>query len=588
MLSVSVVTGTYNRLPLLKQMVASVRASIMPRLSYEIIVVDGGSEDGTIAWCKMQRDIVLIEQKRLVGAIKAFAAGFDVARGQYVVIGNDDLVFNNLSITRALSFMEDNPTVGIGLFYTNRGNRFGYMHVAQMPAHYPGGTPTSVPYGGICIIPKFLGDRLDWWFVPGAHTYGGDNALCARALEAGWRVEGIPDASVYEAELMDELKEINNPPRNDSHPDTQAYLRLFPNGPCVRYDNPPPEYPEGWHRPVRSLHAPIFESGHRIQHQQKRALTTAMARLGQCVEVDYAEVGADEILRVAEAWKPDLAVLQLHYAQPFTVWHARKLREILPASKIVVWNGDVYDRSNDDTYIDLLRSVDLIGVVNATARDNYRAKGIRAEYWQVPYEADGVGHDPLPDTPAYDILFMGNGYSVERIEFAKFLREVGQAKGWRVGIYGNYPGGIANGENLYNFQEGCRLLRNAKVVLADGHNRAWGSAYGFTSNRMFQSLAAGGAMLLQQDFPGMTDLLGFVGGTHLMLWENEAELILQLKDVLDPSFDELRQKIARQGQLEVLKHHSGDARMRELLIWLTPHGEHDPTLANFHGARNYA
>ena len=46
---VSVVLGTYNRLSFLKATIASVRASQID-VPYEIIVVDGGSTDGTIGW----------------------------------------------------------------------------------------------------------------------------------------------------------------------------------------------------------------------------------------------------------------------------------------------------------------------------------------------------------------------------------------------------------------------------------------------------------------------------------------------------------------------------------------------------------
>ena len=67
---ISVVTGTYNRFAMLQRMVASARRSVST-LPIEIIVVDGGSTDGTQAWCKTHPDIVLIEQGELLGACKA-------------------------------------------------------------------------------------------------------------------------------------------------------------------------------------------------------------------------------------------------------------------------------------------------------------------------------------------------------------------------------------------------------------------------------------------------------------------------------------------------------------------------------------
>jgi len=65
----SIVTGTYNRLDLLQQMVASVRRSLYCGLPYEFIIVDGGSNDGTIEWCNLQSDVVLVAHGELRGAI---------------------------------------------------------------------------------------------------------------------------------------------------------------------------------------------------------------------------------------------------------------------------------------------------------------------------------------------------------------------------------------------------------------------------------------------------------------------------------------------------------------------------------------
>ena len=56
---VSVVSGTYNRLSRLKAMVNSVRSSVGVGIPYEIVLVDGGSTDGTLEWARAQSDIAL-------------------------------------------------------------------------------------------------------------------------------------------------------------------------------------------------------------------------------------------------------------------------------------------------------------------------------------------------------------------------------------------------------------------------------------------------------------------------------------------------------------------------------------------------
>jgi glycosyltransferase involved in cell wall biosynthesis len=98
---VSIVLGTYNRLSFLKATIASVRASQID-IPYEIIVVDGGSQDGTLDWLTEQRDIVSIVQhnretvdgksrrKRSWGYFMNL--GFKCAEGRYVCMISDDSV----------------------------------------------------------------------------------------------------------------------------------------------------------------------------------------------------------------------------------------------------------------------------------------------------------------------------------------------------------------------------------------------------------------------------------------------------------------------------------------------------------------
>ena len=98
---VSIVLGTYNRLVFLKATIASVRASQFDR-PYEIIVVDGGSSDGTLAWLVSQRDIITIVQhnRETIGGTSRrkrnwgyfMNLGFKCAEGRYICMISDDSV----------------------------------------------------------------------------------------------------------------------------------------------------------------------------------------------------------------------------------------------------------------------------------------------------------------------------------------------------------------------------------------------------------------------------------------------------------------------------------------------------------------
>ena len=58
------VLGTLNRLPYLKAAIQSVRQSKIDR-PLEMIVVDGGSTDGTLAWLAEQRDVITVIQHNI-------------------------------------------------------------------------------------------------------------------------------------------------------------------------------------------------------------------------------------------------------------------------------------------------------------------------------------------------------------------------------------------------------------------------------------------------------------------------------------------------------------------------------------------
>lgn len=564
MIDISVVTGTYNRLPYLKRFVGSVRASILPALSYEIILVDGGSEDGTQAWAKAQADVLLIEHGALEGAIKAFNDGFAQARGEYVIAGNDDVQFVGRSITRAWVHLQDNPAVGQACFYQKRG-RSQRWHVEVMRAVVDGKGAT-VPYGQVAMVPRWLGDKIGWWGNLGARTYGGDNYLSACIWEAGFRVEGVPGAAIVDMMVEDDLREIN---RGDPkamarsgkmHPDSAIFYRRWPRGPMV-VSNPSQTSPLC--AIPRFLHAPIIDIAYPISKVQKRGLTEALGRSGRVIEYDYHTRASDigrvpmrlELVGIMRDWRPDIAILQVHDSGVMDTETIGLLRAASPDSILVNWNGDYRPDHIDSPGGEALAKLfDVQCLANATEVGRYRERRISAAYWQIGWEPDGIGHEPNGDTPSHPVLFLANCYTEARKRLGTFLKER-----WQAGVYGFGWGALADGFTLYDFKVGCRMLRAAQVAVGD---QQWPGEAGYISNRLFQTLAAGGAVLCQQRFSGMEDWLGLRHKRHLLTWASLEEL----GDVVDWALGhktEARQ-IAAEGQRFALQHHSFDARVREL------------------------
>lgn len=585
---ISIVSGTYNRLQYMKRMVDSVRRSIGVGIPYEIVLVDGGSTDGTIEFCETQSDIVLVRQGELLGAVKAFNAGFAAATGYYVVAANDDIEFVDESLICAVKFMQDNPDVGCGCFWQDRGGRD--WHLEYMPAVLDGRQVSHI-YGQVCIVPRWLGDAVGWW-GDYLHTYGGDNELSCHVLELGYKVRAVPCACIHDFQLEDELR-IHNAgvykspeyaarhgvPHTDSvtwglhwtHKEGQ-YKGMC--GPVIKYvaetfnDTVP--------KMKRILYFPIYEPGYDIQKISKRGLRDALAEIGLVYEYDYMGVASvkgkkyciDYTFDLATAWQPDLFVFQIQGLGEYTAEIMAELRSEHPSAIFVNWNGDYHPETLFDLqYMALLKHFHLTGLVTTQVREEYTRVGIPWFYWQIGYEESDA--EPSPDTPRHDVVFLANGYSTIRQELVMNLRSL---EGYDIGLYGSWPEKFKpNGSTLYDFGAGQKLYRAAKLAISDNQ---WGmDATGFVSNRLFQAMAAGsnrlfqamaagGVLLLQQRFGGM-ELLGLRDSEHLVIWDDFEDL----RDEIDyyMTHDDERVKIARTGTEEVLDNHSFDVRVMELL-----------------------
>ncbi|MFA5035664.1 MAG: glycosyltransferase [Candidatus Izemoplasmatales bacterium] len=547
-IEISVVTGTYNRLNYLQKMVESTRLSIGRGIPYEIIVVDGGSKDGTPVWCKSQPDIVFIQQGALLGAVKAFNAGFAQAKGRYVVIGNDDIEFVFESIQAAYAYMEDHKDVGIGCFYQDRGNR--EFHVELLAATRDG-VHVSVPYGQVCIVPKWLGDKVGWWGNY-TKTYGGDNELSCNIYELGYKIEPVPCACIHDKMPMDELRIKNTGSvelNKGQHPDSIAYMKKWlvgRHGPNIVSK---PLVPNPLKRKLRILYAPIYEHRIRMQLTTKRGLRDALARRSAVSEVDYMN-NPLLIFDVANMFKPDVFLLQLHNSDVFPINLMKELRQEHKDAVFVNWNGD-YNPSilYSESYIRLMHEFDVASFVCADVHKKYK----NWMYWQIGYEES----DALPTvtTRKHDVLFLGNEYSEKRKVFGNMLRNL---RGVNVGIYGDWKSIRVEGMNLYNFDEGQRLYMNCKIALGDCQ---WRDSVGYVSNRILQCLYAG-TFMLQQSFKGMEKYTGLKNGVHLVTWDSIEEIPDLIKYWMKN--EDKRLKIAKEGQEFVMTKHSFDVRVDEL------------------------
>lgn len=111
-MDLSIIIVSYNTKDLLKECLVSVYKNI-GGLNHEIIIVDNGSNDGTIEMVKNEfLEIRLIENKENLGFPKANNKGMELAKGDYVLLLNPDTVAMAGSIDSMINFLKNNIDVG--------------------------------------------------------------------------------------------------------------------------------------------------------------------------------------------------------------------------------------------------------------------------------------------------------------------------------------------------------------------------------------------------------------------------------------------------------------------------------------------
>lgn len=228
----SIVAPTCNRKTSLQRMVYSVRRTL--RLPYEIILVDGGSTDGTLIWARGEKDIRLIEHGALLGTVKAFSDGGKAANAPYVLLCNDDTEFLPEAIERAYTWLEARPSSGAVAFAYALPSHPGQFIVGKHVFQLPGGQVMERPFANMGLYRKRLGDAAGWCGADDpdfkARSYGSDSYISERIWELGYSIDAVAGACVLDHDVHDRLKQVNQWPPSLDNPDTRAFYRRFPEG----------------------------------------------------------------------------------------------------------------------------------------------------------------------------------------------------------------------------------------------------------------------------------------------------------------------------------------------------------------------
>lgn len=198
---ISIVIATYQRKNLLQKTIQSVRTNKI-KLPFEIIVVDGGSDDGTLEWLVGQKDIITIVQHNRGEVngkpIKRRSWGYFInlcfksAQGQYVLMLSDDCLLLPDAVNNAIDHLVRLTKTGKKL----GGLAFYYRNWPDEKKYYVQKTT-----GGKLMVNHgiFLKDALEAVNYVDEDRYlfyKADSDLCLKMWQAGFEIVDSPASFV--------------------------------------------------------------------------------------------------------------------------------------------------------------------------------------------------------------------------------------------------------------------------------------------------------------------------------------------------------------------------------------------------------
>jgi len=198
---ISVVLGCYNRLSYLKLTIESVRKEL-ENISHEIIIVDGGSDDGTLLWLVEQKDIItIVQHNRGTWAGKPITRrswgyfmnlGFKSAQGKYICMLSDDCLIVPGAIVNGYNVFEQelarDRKIGAVAFY--------WRNWSQQENYYVGHTLGNKLYVNHGMYLNTALKAVDYIDEETFFFYNGDGDLCLKLWHAGYECIESPDSYI--------------------------------------------------------------------------------------------------------------------------------------------------------------------------------------------------------------------------------------------------------------------------------------------------------------------------------------------------------------------------------------------------------
>jgi glycosyltransferase involved in cell wall biosynthesis len=224
--TVGIVFGTFNRIECVKACLRSI-AWAEPTLDYEVVVIDGGSTDGTRECLREWNPTLhVIEQEGpLTGAVSAFNLGFGYCVDwghEFVCHLNDDAELRTpFMITKAIELMRKSPRIGEVAFEHDLRGEWKFEHINGVPYANFGVIRREA---GIAVAEKQGDPTGRAWWNPIYRTYGADTELGCWLWKLGWIVHEGKGLRVHDMQAQDALR-VGNTQHNKNGDSDKFWAR---------------------------------------------------------------------------------------------------------------------------------------------------------------------------------------------------------------------------------------------------------------------------------------------------------------------------------------------------------------------------
>ena len=188
---VSVVLLCWNRREDVEEVMEHLARVEYPRL--EIVVVDNASEDGTAEMVATRFPRVRLLRMAENLGIAGYNAGFEVARGEYLVILDDDSYPAPDAVGRMVGRFEIDPLLGVIAFDVRNAAGFRWQPGAIVPEASGTATAYQMSFNGAGFgIRRALFEQIGWYPAE-FFLYWNEQDTAFRVLDAGYRIETRDD-----------------------------------------------------------------------------------------------------------------------------------------------------------------------------------------------------------------------------------------------------------------------------------------------------------------------------------------------------------------------------------------------------------